>query len=242
MIWKKLQAPPDPTKITKIVWYKVSKNVNTFPGWIRECINLKYIDCSWNSFTSLPSDLPDSIKYIECLGNPIQRLPDKLPLSLTYIGCGYCKLTELPSMPPSVRQVCFTKNSVRQLPENLPDSITHIYGRYNCLDRLPERLPTSLRYLDVGNNQLTSIPTAILDHPQLEYFCFVFNPIITTPVIEKFFADKHSGMALEWAVNEINCADAQISKMKADGVSVEEQEPKIRRLRELKVLLKMLLP
>lgn len=68
-------------------------------------------------------------------------------------------ITDLPPLPPRLRQVGLLGHQVESFAANkLPDSLTILDVSSNTLTELPENLPASLKVLYVANNRLRSLP------------------------------------------------------------------------------------
>ena len=98
----------------------------------------------------------NNIISISCYDNQLTELPT-LPDSLKYLNCNNNQLTELPTLPDSLTQLYCYKNQLTNLP-TLPDSLKELYCSNNQLTELPS-LPDSLIKLCCWNNKLTELPT-----------------------------------------------------------------------------------
>jgi Leucine-rich repeat (LRR) protein len=104
--------------------------------------------------------LPDlsrfyKLRELQCTDNQLTQLPT-LPPTLKYLTCCHNELTQLPTLPPTLIMLYCSNNELTQLP-TLPPTLTMLLCCYNQLTQLPT-LPPTLTYLYCSNNQLTQLP------------------------------------------------------------------------------------
>lgn len=137
--------------------------------------SLKYLDCSVNSFTSIPAlantlqtlncgynvnctvlpILPNGLKYFNCENNNWSSLPN-LPTSLETLICASNPIGSLPLLPSALKNLNCHYCNLGSLPL-LPSSLQLLYCYLNSLTSIPS-LPNTLQYLSCGNNSLQALP------------------------------------------------------------------------------------
>ena len=105
--------------------------------------------------------LPDLSRFyklieLQCIYNELTQLPT-LPPTLKYLSCCYNQLTQLPTLPPTLTMLYCSNNQLTQLP-TLPPTLTMLYCSYNQFTQLPT-LPPTLTDLYCYNNQLSQLPS-----------------------------------------------------------------------------------
>jgi len=93
--------------------------------------------------------------YIHCHNNKLTVLPT-LPNSLKELYCSHNELTTLPSLPNSLKHLDCSENKLTEL-QNLPKGLTHLICSDNLLFILPN-LPNCLTHLNCYKNNLTFLP------------------------------------------------------------------------------------
>ncbi|CND78151.1 NEL-type E3 ubiquitin ligase domain-containing protein [Yersinia pseudotuberculosis] len=111
-----------------------------------------------NELERLPEPLPEGLKTLDVGNNESLQLPNRFPPNLESLGIVSCGLTELPTLPNSLKRLDADSNQLRTLPETLPISLLRLSVTSNQLTQLPETLPTSLSLLMVLGNRLTALP------------------------------------------------------------------------------------
>jgi hypothetical protein len=113
---------------------------------------LKYLDCSYNNISSLPS-LPSGLWYLNCMGNSqLTRLPSSLPSSLIFMNASETSITSAPLFMPNtlISMSVATNTSLVGWSTAFPSSL----GMFDChgtsLTTLPV-LPYSLRNLNISD-------------------------------------------------------------------------------------------
>lgn len=156
--------------------------------------SLTYLDCSWNSLTSLPT-LPNSLIYLDCSYNPLISSPT-LPNALQTLYCRGNSLASLPTLPNSLITLKCSQNPITSLPI-LPNSLVSLEC-CNCysLTSLPA-LPNSLTSLVCCICSLTSIPS--LPSSLTTLHCFA-NSIASLP-------------ALPNSISYLNCSKNSITSL-----------------------------
>jgi len=108
-------------------------------------------------------DITDSLvtsetDSIDISGLPVSNLEGiQYFSSLDYINSYFCELTNIPSLPSSLKHLECGRNYLPSLPI-LPDSLTHLFCGSNLITELP-LLPPKLYYLSCSDNPLTTLPT-----------------------------------------------------------------------------------
>lgn len=145
-------------------------------------------------FTQFPDDivnikvsiqthyLPDLSRFyklteLHCIYNQLTQLPS-LPSTLKYLSCCYNQLKQLPTLPPTLTMLYCGNNQLTQLP-SLPPTLTMLLCCYNQLTQLPS-LPSTLTDLHCYNNQLTHLPTL---PPTLQYLICCNNQLKQLPTL-----------------------------------------------------------
>lgn len=136
--------------------------------------SLEYLDCQYNSLTSLPS-LPSSLQTLKSSNNSLTSLP-VLPNSLLTLECNSNSLTTLPSLPNSLQGLYCWYNNINTLP-TLPSTLKSLGCAFNSLNNLPA-LPNSLQGLYCHNNNIICFPV----FPQsINSFSITNNPYNCLP-------------------------------------------------------------
>lgn len=123
-------------------------------------INLKGLNCGFNSLSSLPA-LPDHLQSLECNYNLLTYLPP-LPNTLCSLHCNNNLLTVLPALPPnSIDDYGFGfslqcgNNQLTGLPA-LPQRLYYLFCENNNISCFPT-LPAGA-YYNLGSNPFTCLP------------------------------------------------------------------------------------
>ncbi len=132
------------------------------------------LDCSFNQLTTLPS-LPGSLLILSCSFNQLPNIP-LLPAALSDLFCNFNQLTNLPVLPALLSRLDCGENSLTSLPA-LPTSIIYLRCSNNHLTSLPN-LPSSLIFLDCANNQIYGLSYPL---PQLHSLNCSFNQLSSFP-------------------------------------------------------------
>jgi len=200
-----------------------NKNITDLTG-VQYFFSLNYLDCSYNSLTSLPA-LPNSLTYLVCHYNLLTSLPTLptsllelvcrfnhlttlpyLPNTIIDLDCGNNYLTILPTLPSSLGQLWCNNNFLTNLPA-LPSPLGVLVCKYNSISSLPT-LP-SLQTLWCQNNSLTSLPT--LPNSLITLYCDS-NNITCFPTFPKYIS------TLLIDPNPYNCLPNYIAAMQYDTV------------------------
>ena len=143
-----------------------------YPNWD----NITILNCSYNSLTKLPDNLPKNLEILVCSNNHLTKLPDNLPMNLAILNCTYNLLKELPAihqklivlecsnneledlpdLPEHLETLDCSNNKLTELP-TLPDYLSKINCSNNKLGKLPNKLPANLELLNCSNNLLTEL-------------------------------------------------------------------------------------
>ncbi|CNJ58862.1 putative antigenic leucine-rich repeat protein [Yersinia pseudotuberculosis] len=132
-----------------------------------------------NELERLPEPLPEGLKTLDVGNNESLQLPNRFPPNLESLGIVSCGLTELPTLPNSLKRLDADSNQLTQLPETLPTSLSLLMVLGNRLTALPENLPGSLRCISAEYNQLSQLP----DLARLPQNCEILlegNPLSTS--------------------------------------------------------------
>ena len=125
-----------------------------------------------------------SLTYLDCSQNHLTNLPT-LPSTLKKLICGSNQLTSLPALPNGLTylQCCF--NQLRSLP-TLPNTLDTLTCCVNPLPTLPT-LPNSLIWLHCNSDSLSNLPSlpSLLKH--LDCGGNVLNSIPTLPNSLSYF-------------------------------------------------------
>ena len=76
---------------------------------------------------------------------------------IKYINCRNKKMTFLPILPTSLKQITCSSNNLSDLPHILPTNLTHLDCSHNKISSFGT-LPTGLIVLNCSHNQLTLLP------------------------------------------------------------------------------------
>lgn len=91
---------------------------------------LQYLYCDDNKLTKFP-DLPESIKEVNCDDNEIQGIIDYLPDNLEILYCSNNQIYGLPvELPANLIKLNCSDNNITELPD-LPPSLRELYCRNN---------------------------------------------------------------------------------------------------------------
>ncbi|OQX13284.1 MAG: hypothetical protein BWK80_42985 [Desulfobacteraceae bacterium IS3] len=85
---------------------------------ISNLTNLKTLDVSQNSLTSIPA-LPSNLTSLDVSQNNLTSLPSALPSTLTSLDASENQLTSLPTLPSNLTSLKVSKNQLTEL-KNLP--------------------------------------------------------------------------------------------------------------------------
>jgi hypothetical protein len=122
---------------------------------------------------------PSTLVELYCGRNALTYLPPRffegLP-NLKILICCSNKLTELPSLPPTLEKLQCGNNALTHLPP-LPISLKVLTCDNNALTHLPP-LPVSLKVLTCQDNAITYLPPLPheLDNLQCDYESMVYPP------------------------------------------------------------------
>jgi len=126
--------------------------------------------------------LPDLSRFykltsLDCSNNQLTQLPT-LPPTLKYFSCRNNQLTQLPTLPPTLKNLDCNNNQLTQLP-TLPPTLEILDCSTNQLRQLPT-LPPTLECLSCSTNQLTQLPTL---PPRFEYLVCNENQLTQLPTL-----------------------------------------------------------
>ena len=142
--------PSLPASLTRILCDENGlQNLPTLPD------SLNTLVCSFNQLTALPT-LPANLTLLDCGNNQLATLPT-LPSSLQNFYCYGNRLTSLPTLSKNISLLDCGENIISQIP-TLPYTLYSLDCDSNQLTALPYNLPTTLNYLDVSINPVSSIP------------------------------------------------------------------------------------
>ncbi len=117
--------------------------------------SLTYLNCSGNTFTSLPA-LPNTLTFLDCSYNTHLTTLPVLPNSIQTLWCQYDSLTSITSLPAQLQALYCFNNYLTTLPA-LPNALQTLECYNNVLTTLPA-LPSGLKQLDCYYNALTTMP------------------------------------------------------------------------------------
>ena len=143
---------PDNLQKLNVSFNQLRALPNTLPA------SLLSLNVFMNKLERLPESLPEGLKELDVNDNESLQLPNRLPQNLESLGIVSCGLTELPTLPNSLKRLDADSNQLRTLPETLPISLLRLSVTSNQLTQLPETLPASLSLLMVLGNRLTALP------------------------------------------------------------------------------------
>jgi Leucine-rich repeat (LRR) protein len=133
----------------EVIYLECSNNKCRFPNCPGE-------GCSYKTFTSLPTKLPEKLRVLRCSHNNLTHLPSHFPDTIEEIWCDNNKIAELPShFPKSLKKLDFSSNQVNKLPETLPESMVLLWFSCNKVQYLPANMPKSLTHLSYEFNPIT---------------------------------------------------------------------------------------
>jgi uncharacterized repeat protein (TIGR01451 family) len=119
-------------------------------------VNATSLDVSSSSILDLEGlQFFDNLIFLDCTYNILTELPT-LPGSLRELSCGNNSITSLSTIPDSLQILQFEHNLVDTLPM-LPNTLIHLNCSSNSLQSLPS-LPSTLTHLGCGKNHLASLP------------------------------------------------------------------------------------
>ncbi len=155
--------------------------------------SLEVLDLGRGTY-ALPGDLGrfQALRVLFCSGTPFPRLPPVLGdcPALTQVGFRGCGIVEVPpeSLPPSLRWLTLTDNSIATLPEALGRRplLQKLMLSGNRLATLPESLAGAdrLELLRFADNRFDALPPWLSNLPRLAWMSYASNPAepVATPV------------------------------------------------------------
>lgn len=213
-----------PSKLPKLDLLQLSHNeLAEFPNYVMK--NVSTIDLSNNLFTQIPPNLPKSLNildmcnnYVNQIGNEIFKLPnlsillltnnkiETIPESiqqsnLTHLNVSMNLLTQLPSLPASIRKLIASNNGLTSIPQSYSDlsSLHEIYisnnqisdipalpyihrvrASCNKLAKFPAGLSSIVRIIDLSFNHISELPE-LTQFPELIDLDISHNRIATIP-------------------------------------------------------------
>lgn len=131
------ELPPLPPGLTRLFCER--NRLTHLPDDLPD--TLKFIDCSFNNLTCLPSTLPRDLDQLYCVNNRIRSLPLRFPPRLRILYCSDNLLTCLPpSLPPSLEYLCTYSDIIP--PRHVGESLEKYHRR---LTVSPIALPCWIR-------------------------------------------------------------------------------------------------
>jgi hypothetical protein len=121
---------------------------------------LKMLDVAENSITRLDRPLPKDMETLIVSNNPLEDLPEILPRGLRHLEADETELRRLRALPASAVYVSVRNNALTALPA-LQEGMRHLNASGNQLTEIPQELPLSLECIQLTNNRLTRLPSAI---------------------------------------------------------------------------------
>jgi len=176
IIFKKANAGtvPSPVTLTEEQWCNDVKYIQwhqwaELPNELWELINLKWIDLSMNSFSSIPAEIV-SLKNLEVLNLNENEFVD-FPNEILWLK--------------NLKDINLWINYLTSIPTNIW-TLTNLESLdlgFNSLTTIPDEITTltNLKNLDLQSNQLTSLPTNIWDLTNLELLFITENPVNSLP-------------------------------------------------------------
>lgn len=148
---------------------------------------LEVLDIGGGVLTALPDDFSRlrKLKILFCSGNRFECLPPVLGdcPALSQIGCRGAGVRDVPaeSLPPSLRWLILTDNSVETLPRMLGEcpSLQKLMLAGNRLTNLPESLANAerLELIRLSCNRFEALPPWLARLPSLAWVSWGANPV-----------------------------------------------------------------
>ena len=141
---------------------------------------LRVLEAKDNRLAALPDDLPADLEDIDVSGNDIAELksatlasipgarnisaernripaiPANLPPALERLRVSNNRITAIPALPASTKELYASVNSITVIPANLPSGLRVLEAKDNRLAALP-MLPVQLKTLRVSRNQIAEL-------------------------------------------------------------------------------------
>jgi len=97
-------------------------------------MNLKHLNCSFNTLTSIPISPEGTMNllFLHCNNNEITQLPE-LPNNIKLLNCNNNEITQLPELPNNINLLNCSNNKLTTLQE-LPNNLTKLYCQGNEYD------------------------------------------------------------------------------------------------------------
>ncbi len=172
---------------------------NTLPA------SLLSLDVCKNELERLPEPLPEGLKELDVGHNKSLQRPNRLPPNLETLEISNCNLTELPTLPNSLKKLDAHSNQLRILPDTLPALLSSLLVSRNRFTALPENLPGSLRCISAEDNQLSQLP----DLAHLPQNCNILldgNPF-STSTLQALQALQHLRIHPDYQGPRISCRE-----------------------------------
>jgi Leucine-rich repeat (LRR) protein len=136
--------------LTSLTLYNVS--LSSWPNWIQNCSQLTYLSITYGSIQSIPDGALDnfsnSLTSLVLSNNKLTSIPKALSQlsALTSLSLDYNKIidvTWLPQHSPQLTQIYLDNNKI---------------SNSSSLSQAVRQIGSSLKYIGITSNQLTSIP------------------------------------------------------------------------------------
>ena len=147
---------------------------------------LNYLNCSWNSLTSLDVSKNTRLIYLSCAGNQLTELDVTQNTELTELYCNNNQLTSLDVTKNTVLETLYCyENQLTSLDVTKSTALTTLSCENNQLTELDVSKNTKLVILDCDSNQLTALD--IKKNTELSYFDCNYNQLTVPISIDKTF-------------------------------------------------------
>jgi len=166
----------------------LSCGLTEFPREIFELADtLEILNLSGNALSRLPDDLHrlSHLRVLFCSDNAFTELPTCLGqcAKLSMIGFKANRISQVPAaaLPPLLRWLILTDNSIRQLPDELGERplLQKLMLAGNQLEQLPRSLAQchNLELIRIASNRLSHLPDWLLSLPSLTWLAYAGNPV-----------------------------------------------------------------
>uniref|UniRef100_A0A8D0HF13 Leucine-rich repeat-containing protein 40 n=1 Tax=Sphenodon punctatus TaxID=8508 RepID=A0A8D0HF13_SPHPU len=200
-----------------------NNHLATVPTSFASLTSLVRLNLSYNQLRSLPAEISamKSLKQLDCTKNYLEVIPSELA-SMAYLEQLYLrknKLRYLPEFPSCklLKELHIGENQIEMLSaEHLKhlNSISVLELRDNKLKSLPDEITLlrGLERLDLSNNDISRLPYALGNLPQLQFLALDGNPL---RAIRRDILQKGTQELLKYLR----------SKIKDDVTSLNEEHP-----------------